>query len=409
MHSGNSFFVLPVLSLAVLGLFSAVAGDLAKLIPPQQPIPPTFFGMHIHRPGSSTVWPSVPVPARRLWDSRVTWPDLEPSKGQWRFGTLENCLVMAKEHNQDLLLTLGLTPRWTSARPEEPSGYQPGFAAEPTDIEDWRTFVTTVATRYKGRIHYYEIWNEPNLKRFWSGTTDQLLDLTREASEIIHRIDPSAVVVSPSATGNTGIKWLSEFLSKGGGQYVDVIGYHFYVEQQPPEAMVQVAQRVRQTMVDSGVGDKPLWDTEAGWMSPKPFPSDELGAAYLARAYILNWAAGVQRFYWYAWDNHLMSLETIEADDETLKPAGRAFGIIQKWLIGARMEWCNQDTDHTWTCQLDRKGVLQWIVWNPAGTKTVAVPSSWQPKSITPLLGESYAWNGSGLTVGPVPILVTQQ
>ena len=393
--------------LVLLAALSASAVDQAKLAPPPQQIPAIFFGMHIHRAGSSTPWPSVPVSARRLWDARVTWPDIEPSKGQWRFGTLDNCLIMAQERNQDLIMTLGLTPRWASARPQEPSGYQPGFAAEPTDIEDWRTFVTAVATRYKGRIHNYEIWNEPNLKQFWSGSTDQLLALTREASQIIHGIDPQAVVVSPPATSGYGVKWLAEFLTKGGGQYVDVIGYHFYVADQPPEAMVPVIRQVQQTMADNGVGNKPLWDTEAGWFKPNPFPSAELGAAYVARAFILNWAAGVARFYWYAWDNHKMTIQMTEEDDTTLTPAGRAYGIIQKWLIGARMDSCNQDADNTWTCQLSRDGAHQWVVWNPAGKKTISVPSSWNAKSFTPLLEEARPLTGPSLDVGPLPVLVT--
>lgn len=397
-------FGIALLFFATLCVFAA---DQNKLVPPSQQIPSTLFGMHIHRAGSSTPWPSVPVPERRLWDARVTWPDIEPSKGQWRFGTLDNCLVMAQEHDQDLLMTLGLTPRWASARPQEPSGYQPGFAAEPVDIQDWRTFVTAVATRYKGRIHNYEIWNEPNLKQFWSGSVDQLLALTREASQIIHNIDPQAIVVSPPATSGYGVKWLTEFLSKGGGQYVDVIGYHFYVADQPPEAIVPVIRQVQQTMADNGVGNKPIWDTEAGWFKPNPFPSPELGAGYVARSFILNWAAGVPRFYWYSWDNHKMTIQMTEDDDTTLTPAGRAYGIIQKWLIGARMDSCNQDADNTWTCQLSRDGVHQWIVWNPDVKKTISVPSSWHPKNVTPLLEETHAWAGSSLEIGPLPVLVT--
>src|SRR5882672_950381 len=93
--------------------------------------------------------------------------------------------------------------------------------SRPKDLEDWRTFVRTIATRYKGRIHAYEIWNEPNVKRFWTGSIDQWVALTREASVIINSIDPQAIVVSPPATSFPGIKWLPEFLSKG-GQYVDV-------------------------------------------------------------------------------------------------------------------------------------------------------------------------------------------
>jgi hypothetical protein len=406
--------VAKVLCILILVLVvGTVSQTSSKLFPPLQEIPASFFGMHIHHMVSPngtdplTLWPNTRVPEWRLWDARVTWPDLEPNRGQWRFDNLDKSLALAEAHHAEVLMTLGLTPRWASARPEEPSGYQPGFAAEPKDLEDWRTFVRTFATRYKGRVRNYEIWNEPNLKEFWSGSTDQMVVLTREASQIIHSIDPHAVVVSPPATGGYGVKWLLEFLSKGGGQYVDVIGYHFYVGDQPPEAMVSVIQAVKQTMVNNGVGGKPLWDTEAGWFKPNPFPSDELGAAYLARAYILNWAAGVQRFYWYAWDNHLMTIETTEEDDETLRPAGRTFGIIQKWLMDARMDWCDEDSDHTWTCQLNRKGALQWIVWNPDGTKPLALTPSWKIESVTSLLQDPHPLTGTSLDVSPVPDLLT--
>jgi endo-1,4-beta-mannosidase len=206
------------------------------ILTPLQPIPPSYFGMHIQHTVISveaaplTPWPSVTVPEWRLWDARVTWPEIEPQKGKWRFATLDKSVAIAREHNAKVVLTLGFTPHWASARPQEFVGYNPGWAAEPADFKDWRVFVRTVATRYKGRIHIYEIWNEPNLtKIYWTGSTEQMIALGREADQIIKSIDPSAILVSPSATSDDGLKWLSEFLSKGGRQYVDVIGYHFYV------------------------------------------------------------------------------------------------------------------------------------------------------------------------------------
>ena len=48
-----------------------------QLKPWSRPIPPTFFGMHIHklafpsRTGVLTPWPNVSVPAWRLWDVQV--------------------------------------------------------------------------------------------------------------------------------------------------------------------------------------------------------------------------------------------------------------------------------------------------------------------------------------------------
>jgi hypothetical protein len=397
--------------LLMLGIFTA---DVTKLVPGSQPVPPSLFGMHIHHVVSPkgteplTPWPPINIPEWRLWDAHTTWPDIEPNKGTWRFDILDKSLQLAEQHGSGVLFTFGLTPQWVSARPNEPSGYKPGYAAEPTDINAWRTFVQTIATRYKGRIHEYEIWNEPNLRQFWTGSIDQTLVLVREASQIIRSVDPQAIIVSPSATkGDSGVKWLAEFLSKGGGQYVDVIGFHFYVGTQPPEAMVPLIKQVRQTMASNGAGNKPLWDTEAGWLQPNPFPENELLAAYLARAYILNWAAGVQRFYWYSWDSHNMAVDATGSGPETLLPAGRAYGIIQTWLIGAQIDSCNEANDHSWSCQLNRDGAPQWIIWNPEGTKTFNVPSSWHPRSITPLLQQPYPLSGSSVEVGPTPALLT--
>src|SRR5262249_30178829 len=152
-------------------------------------------GLHFHRVDDPkpTPWPSVSVPEWRLWDAGVTWPELEPSKGQWEFGRLDRYVSLARQHGTGILLTLGGSPPWASARPQVPSHYTPGFTAEPADLNDWRTYVRTVASRYKGRIQAYEIWNEPNLKDFWSGTTDQMLTLTKEAAEIIHSLDANAI------------------------------------------------------------------------------------------------------------------------------------------------------------------------------------------------------------------------
>jgi hypothetical protein len=389
-----------------LGNLLLAADNITRLIPAKQPIPASFFGMHIHRPGPAT-WPPVPVGTWRFWDSHAAWPDMEPKRGQWDFSYIDKYLSLAEEHHTEVLFALGLTPRWASARPDEASAYhQPGWAAEPADLEDWRTYVRTVVTHCKGRVHLYEIWNEPNYKPFFTGTTDEMLVLTREASKIIREIDPHATIVSPAATTATGPKWLAEFLSKGGGQYVDVIGYHFYVNNQPPENMVPIIQQVNQILADNHEAKKPLWNTETGWLPPSIFETEDLAAAYVARSYILSWSAGVQRFCWYAWDNG-PPLQMVDKETHGLKPAGKAFGVVQDWLIGARMNHCEQNAGRTWTCELNRNGTLQRIIWNQDGRAKFEVPGQWHARTVTPLLQESYKLVGDTLEVGQVPVLVS--
>jgi len=390
-----------ILLLILIGtlLGSTFAADLQT---PKEVIPDSYFGLHIHHliyPTALTPWPSMPVPEWRLWDAVVTWPDLEPEKGQWQFERLDYYVSLAQQHGTRILLPLGMTPAWASARPK--------VTSEPRNVEDWRTYVRMVVSRYKGRIQAYEIWNEPNLPDFWTGTTDQILTLTKEASQIIHSLDPQAIVVSPSPTTHYGISWLAEFLKKGGGQFVDVIGYHFYVTPGSPEDLVPLIQSVQQVLSENGLSNKPLWNTETGWLSPARIDSEELAAGFLARAYILSWAAGVQRFYWYAWDNRLMAIVTYKEESHTLTPAGRAYNTMEQWLIGARMDGCSESADHNWTCQLNRSGKKEWILWNPQGNRRFDVPAAWQVESVTPLLEDRHSFSGPSIAIGPVPILLT--
>lgn len=394
--------------LTILLSGSAFAADLT---PPKGVIPDAYFGLHIHHLANPvpTPWPDVPVPEWRLWDAGVTWPDIQPNRNEWHFERLDMYVSLAQQHGTGILLPLGGSPPWASARPRLASNYYPGFTAEPANMDDWRAFVRVIVSRYKGRIQAYEIWNEPNLQDFWSGTTDQMIDLTKEASQIIRKLDPHALVVSPAATADYGVPWLEEFLQKGGGQYVDVIGFHFYVNPHTlePEDMLPVIQHVRQTLAENGAANKPIWNTETGWLPPATFSSEDLAAAFLSRAYILSWAAGVERFYWYAWDNHGLAIVTYRRNEHMTTPAGHAYKTIEQWLVGASMDSCSKDSLGVWTCQLSRAGKKEWIVWSPDKNRQFDLPAGWRVKNATPLLSNPYAVKGAQLEVGPIPVLLT--
>jgi hypothetical protein len=408
-HQMERFYGLMQLLILTWALLDPAAAD--DLQAPNAVIPSSYFGLHIHHLAYPvpTPWPNMPVPEWRLWDANVTWADIEPSKGQWRFEKLDSYVSLAQQHATGILLTLGGSPRWASARPNVATNYYPGFTAEPANVDDWRNYVKTVTLRYKGRIQAYEIWNEPNLADFWSGTTDQMLALTKEASLIIRSVDPQAIVVSPSATADYGIPWLAEFLKKGGGQYVDVIGFHFYVNPHTllPEDMLPVIQHVHQVLADNGLANKPLWNTETGWLEPAKFDSDELAAGFLARAFVLSWAAGIQRFYWYGWDNQYMAIITYKESARTITPAGSAYKIMEQWLVGTKMQSCTSTSDHTWTCQLNRSGKNEWIVWNTQANHKFDVPRAWSVASTTRLLQASHPLRGASVDIGPVPVLLT--
>jgi hypothetical protein len=402
---------LSVLALVAVAISVACWGNsrtaqVVDLRPPDTPVPITLFGLHIHHllVPPYTAWPSVPFACWRLWDAYAAWPNLEPEKGKWNFATTDKYVTLAEQHHVELLFPLALAPTWASSRPEEKSGYSPGNAAVPKNLREWESYVRTVAMHYKGRVHEYEIWNEPNLKGFYTGSIPEMVQLAKVAYETLKKVDPSIIVTSPPATGASGLGWFDQYLKAGGGQYADVIGYHLYVNPAPPEEMVPLIRQVEQIMRNDGFGDKPLWDTETGWAIQnkqsvvKPYPgkgynsivlSADEAAATVVRAYILSWASGVSRLYWYSWDSWEMGL--VDRDGKTLKAPAIAYGEMEKWLVGARMDSCTSDAADTWTCAISRPGGYRgWIIWNPTATRKLAkfaIPAAWHVTRVKDLLG----------------------
>jgi hypothetical protein len=363
----------------------------------------------LFHPLNNVPWPSAPLGGWRT--SHVNWADIQLKKDQWYFDLLDKYVNWSLTHHTEILMPLTYTPRWASSTPDAPTdveqGNPPGLSGPPRDMEDWKIFVRTVATRYKGRIHNWEIWNEPNRPQSWTGSADTMVEMTRGASRILKEIDPDNLVVSPAPTGVYGLPFLDKFLSKGGGQYVDVIGYHFYVgHEDAPEAMVSLIDKVKTTMQRYGLGNKPLWNTEAGWLGPTSL-SPELGAAYVARAYILNWADGVSRFYWFAWENHHgTQIELTERDNAGLTAAGKAFATTQAWMTGAAMIRCAGSADGTWVCDLRNRNGAFHIVWNTKGDTMLPVPEEWHASYINALSGGTTAIHGNSITVGVQPVMV---
>lgn len=383
----------------------AVMADPVGLTPPLAAVPRAFFGMHIHFAAWNTPWPKVPFATWRLWDASVMWSEIQPQRGVYSWDLLDSLVNLAEKHGVEPALTLGMTPTWASARPGDGSDYGPQTsAAEPANMQDWVDYVTAVATRYKGRIHYYEMWNEPN-GQYFTGTMATLVLMTKLAHDALKRVDPANQVISPAITRDTA--YLDTFLAAGGGQYIDVLGFHFYSYPDPPESIVGCAQRVGQILANYGMENVPIWNTETGYHADN-LTTDDARMGYVSRMYLLNWALGISRFNWYAWDNHgFCTLWMTESDNATLTPAANAYVMTQKWLLNARMTACTQDGANTWVCKLVRAdGQTVRIVWNARGTAQFRVPTDWNVNSVQSLFDRRQRIvPGTQLLIGLSPLL----
>jgi len=392
------------------GLVSSVAAHAAP-VGNNSTVTPEYFGLLSQY---KAPFPTVPF---RSWRTDLAWKLVQPDHDRWDFARSDWFVDQAQKHNVEVLFILGYIPRWASSTPDKPCGVGAGQCAEPRDLKEWRNYLTTVAEHYKGKVHYYELWNEPNLAQYYSGSVPGMVRMAQVASEALKEVDPSIQLISPSPTGvGGGVRWLDSFLRAGGGKYVDIIGYHFYVHPGPPEGVLRYVQQVRSVMASNGVGDKPLWSTEIGWGGVSL--GDFWQAAYVARAEVLLRAGGVDRSFWYAWGVQNQSVRLAKEDGTTPSEAGKAFQVLQDWMIGGVLNSCTSanipepkmSSHGLWTCELHKDGKLDRIIWSAGVNSPFDIPAGWKVKQIGDLQGHyKPVPETRHIEVGEQPILLTAE
>lgn len=411
----------------LIGLCSSLTAQepttALQLSPPVGAIPSTYFGV------VCCLNPTDPYPnVGGAWiNAKAYWDRVEPVKGKWTFAVPDAIAEAAQRAHVDNAFILGRTAPWASARPNEApfDSWEPhhGIRAEPANLNDWTTYIRTVVQRYRGRVHTYLLWNEPNQHASFTGTIDAMAALNNSAYAAIKQADPSATVVSSSLGDNPQtFAYLDELLTKSGGCSCDVVGFHFYTDiykNSIPEKMVGVIDRVRKILAKHGLQNKPIWNTESGYAIENvpgarqtfanfhahvPVLNAQQSQNLLVRAYVLGWALGIRRFYWYAWDEQHYALTDNRGRIE--KPVTRAYRAIENRLVGSTMLSCTRSQSGTWIAHLkSSRHSSFWIVWNDTGSERFAIPRKWRVSRITDI-GNLKLPIAKTLNIGATPLFI---
>lgn len=212
------------------------------------------------------------------------WDEIEPAKGIYHFDKSDAIVNLSIKHNIKILGVIAKTPEWASNANNT--------VLPPQNYEDWKRFVRKVVTHYKGQINHWQIWNEPDIKKFWKGSPEEYMLLLKEAYRVIKSIDPSMKVVSAGLDGNAekGKVYLESLLKLGMTDYCDIIAFHPYGK--TPERSLQRVIKFRE-ILDKYSEGKPLWLTEVGWQSggwpggPAIVENEQVKAKYLKESFSL--------------------------------------------------------------------------------------------------------------------------
>jgi len=415
---GEGYLSVLMLSTTTRGTFWVDDANLVSapftIQPPTATITRTFFGMHFHSSTIPLTAAHKPIGAIRLWNidgpgtAIAQWSGIHISggitvsgvysPGVFKWDGLDAHVNRALAHQADLIMNLGRMPKWASANPSAAMNCNGDtYSTGPLkDIRDWRNWVAAAGNRYKGKIRYWEIWNEPdvsdnNVKCNWSGSAKDLAILTKEAYAILKKIDPNNQIISPSPgilgpLSITEPNYLDSYLKelKALNGTVDIIGYHTYIAEAPESQTWKYIPDLRSIAQKYGFANTPLWNTESGWLMADVSASQ--AAAYVSRAHILDWAMGIKRHYFYAWDEvNKLGIELVDdaGTFQHLTAAGNAYTQTAQWLNGATMTSVKIATNNTWVVEL-RRGTSNYgyIVWNPTVWETAKPISFTLPASV---------------------------
>jgi hypothetical protein len=210
------------------------------------------------------------------------WSEIEPQKGSFVWDKYDRIVDLLRAHGLEVIARLDWSPPWVR------EDYQPGLNNPPSDVSDYARFVAQTVSHFRGRVRFYQIWNEPNLLSEWGNRLDRPVDpgeyvqLLAAAAAAARAADPDAAILSAplainleniSLAGNmSDLDYLEGMYEAGAASHFDILGANAFgmdlPPQDPPSADRLDFRRVelqRQIMVRHGDGMKAVWLNEYGW------------------------------------------------------------------------------------------------------------------------------------------------
>lgn len=305
----------PLLLLRALGMphrFATILGVLCLLLVPsvlgardESP-----YGVNVHAPEKDHL--------RFLFDKvaeagigwvRIdfAWAAIEPAPGIEQWEVYDDLVAEARARDLQVLAIIAYTPAWATDGPE--------ISGVPRHVSDWSDFCYRAARRYRDDILHWEVWNEPNLPRFWEGSRlEYIQGILEPAARALRAANPQARIGGPALAhfggrGRDWHSWLLDVLREAGDQ-LDFLTHHAYDLADPqgvtrklvgetasggdPAGWDREPPSLREVLAHAG-WSREVWLTETGWVTTR---LDETRQAVHYRTFLDEWFSGGERAGW---------------------------------------------------------------------------------------------------------------
>jgi GH35 family endo-1,4-beta-xylanase len=221
-----------------------------------------------------------------------SWYQIEPEQGEWNFTDYDSFVDNANAAGVKMIGLLAYDNRWIH---EDNKMHR---YISPQRTVDFLQYVKETVEHFRGRIGAWCIWNEPNMSRFWKGTDDEFVELTRHAADAVREVDSEVILLGGSFNRNVlGMpeKFIRKLFENGAMDKADGIAFHPY--ELNPSRSLTLYNRFRKIVDDYGFGDK-IWLTEVGYPTGGLYPtktSEKRFPEYVIKTYEQHDASGSKK------------------------------------------------------------------------------------------------------------------
>ena len=203
------------------------------------------FGLQISVDNDFDMMRTLGVSMSRAMNA-FRWSRVEPVQGQFNFKETDIYADEMERLGYETMAVLGYPPKWAAQEPteaERAAAVKMSYLPErwkPRSKEEWANYIYTTVSRYKGRIKYWEIYNEINFispfsAQTFSGTKEEYYEFLRIAYAEAKRADPDCVVVlsgfSAPHVGAVDVDMPMEMIDdRFATGYYDIYNVHGYLD-----------------------------------------------------------------------------------------------------------------------------------------------------------------------------------
>lgn len=260
----------------------------------------------------------------KVYREDIFWRHVRPHEGMWTWDRYDSLMAIYDKYGMEMQGIYVYVPYWAHQ----------SFLKD-QNLDGWGEFVSEFAKRYRERIRYMEVWNEPDIQSTFRNDPEFYVDVLKRTYVEVKQAVPEMDILTGGFSGTVSTERQTEYvrhvLSQAKGFY-DVIAFHGHG---PINSYMPHVNALLEMRDEFGV-DVPWYPNETA------APTNWVGlfgqGPTLFKKLLVSWANGAIGYSWYDLRNDGFDAKDVEHNyglithDFFPKPAYGVYNMLAEYF-----------------------------------------------------------------------------